>query len=281
MAANEDQIRIWNDKAGQNWTQLQQRMDANLSPIHAAVMAFANAQVGEAVLDIGCGTGTTTMALADAVGAHGQVKGVDISQAMLTLAKSRAVGRTNVSFDLADASAYPFAQQYDLLFSRFGVMFFDDPIAAFANLHRALKPGGRLAFVCWRTGAENLWATAPLAAAKPFLPEQPASDPYAPGPFAFADPQRLLSILSDVGFHDVETRKYDGVMPMGRDLDLTAEQTLQIGPLARAVGEADPDAATRAKIVEAARAAMSSFIDAEGEIAPPTACWLVSAKTAG
>ena len=278
MAANEDQIRIWNDKAGRNWTQLQARMDENLSRIHAAVMAFANAQAGEAVLDIGCGTGTTTLALADAVGASGSVTGVDISQPMLELAKSRAAGRANVRFELADASAYPFTQQYDLLFSRFGVMFFDDPIAAFANLHRALGPGGRLAFVCWRTAPENLWASAPLAAAKPFLPEQPAPDPNAPGPFAFADPQRLLSILSDVGFHDVETRKYDGVMPMGRDFDAAAEQTLQIGPLSRAVGEADPDAATRAEIVEAARAALATFANEEGEITPPTACWLVSAR---
>jgi SAM-dependent methyltransferase len=280
MTANEDQIRIWNDKAGQNWTQLQQRMDANLSPIHAAVMAFANAQVGEAVLDIGCGTGTTTLALADTVGASGSVLGVDVSRPMLELARSRAADRANVRFELADASAYPFTQQYELLFSRFGVMFFDDPIGAFANLHRALRPGGRLAFVCWRSGAQNLWATAPLAAAKPFLPEQPAPDPFAPGPFAFADPQRLLSILSDVGFHDVETRKYDGVMPMGRDLDAAAEQMLQIGPLARAVGDADPDAATRARIVDAARAALASFTDAEGEITPPTACWLVSARVA-
>jgi SAM-dependent methyltransferase len=278
MAANEDQIRIWNDKAGHNWTQLQARMDENLSRIHAAVMAFANAQAGEAVLDIGCGTGTTTLALADAVGASGSVLGVDISQPMLTLAKSRAAGRANVRFERADASAYPFTQQYDLLFSRFGVMFFDDPVTAFANLHRAVRPGGRLAFVCWRTAPENLWATAPLAAAKPFLPEQPPSDPYAPGPFAFADPQRLLSILSDVGFHDVQTRKHDDVMPMGRDLDVIAGQILQIGPLARAVGEADPDAATRAKIVEAARAALAKFADADGEITPPTACWLVSAR---
>jgi SAM-dependent methyltransferase len=276
MPANEDQIKFWNEKAGRDWTELQARMDANLSRIHAAIMAFADAQAGEAVLDIGCGTGTTTLALADAVGADGQVTGVDISCPMLELAKSRAEGRANVRFELADASACAFPQQYDLLFSRFGVMFFDDPIAAFANLHRALKPGGRLAFVCWRTAPENLWASAPLAAARPFLPEQPAPDPFAPGPFAFADPQRVLSILSDVGLHDVETRKYDGVMPMGRDLDVTAEQTLQIGPLSRAVGEAD--AATRAKIIDAARAALAAFANDEGEITPPTACWLVSAR---
>ncbi len=276
MTANEDQIKFWNEKAGRDWTELQTRMDTNLSHIHTAVMALAAPRPGEAVLDIGCGTGTTSLALADAVGPSGRVLGVDISEPMLTLAKSRGLGRANLGFELADASAYPFQPEYDLLFSRFGVMFFDDPIGAFANLRRALKPDGRLAFACWRTPPENPWASAPLAAARPFLPELPAPDPFAPGPFAFADPQRVLSILTDVGFHDVEARKYDGVMPMGRDLEVTAEQTLQIGPLSRAVGEADDT--TRARIVEAARGALAAFANAEGEVTPPTACWLVSAR---
>lgn len=276
MTANEDQIKFWNEKAGRDWTELQTRMDTNLSGAHAAIMAWAGARDGDAVLDIGCGTGTTSMALADAVGSTGRVFGVDISQPMLDLAKSRGAGRDNLVFERADASVQAFAPDYDLLFSRFGVMFFDDPIGAFANLHRAVKPGGRLAFVCWRTAPENPWASAPLAAARPLLPEQPAPDPYAPGPFAFSDPQRVLSILTDVGFHDVEIEKYDGVMPMGRDLDVTAEQTLQIGPLSRAVGEADP--ATRARIVEAARGALAAFANGDGEIAPPTACWLVRAR---
>jgi SAM-dependent methyltransferase len=276
MTANEDQIKFWNEKAGRDWTELQARMDKNLSRIHPAIMAWAGAQPGDAVLDIGCGTGTTSMALADAVGSTGRVFGVDVSQPMLTLARSRGAGRDNLVFELADASVQAFAPEYDLLFSRFGVMFFDDPIGAFANLHRAVKPGGRLAFICWRTPAENPWASAPLAAARPLLPELPVPDPYAPGPFAFSDSQRVLSILTDVGFHDVEIEKYDGVMPMGRDLDVTAEQTLQIGPLSRAVGEADP--ATRARIVEAARAALATFANADGEITPPTACWLVRAE---
>jgi SAM-dependent methyltransferase len=279
MTANEDQIKFWNEKAGRDWTQLQERMDRNLSRVHTAIMDFAAPKPGQAVLDIGCGTGTTSLALADAVGSTGRVFGVDISQPMLALAKSRAAGRDSLVFEMADASVQAFAPEYDLLFSRFGVMFFDDPITAFANLHRALKPGGRLAFVCWRTPAENPWASAPLAAARPFLPDMTPPDPNAPGPFAFSDPQRMLSILTDVGFHDVETKKYDGVMPMGRDLDVIAEQTLQIGPLSRAMGAADP--ATRVKIVEAARAALAKFAAPDGEIAPPVACWLVSARTAG
>ncbi|MFO1247746.1 MAG: methyltransferase domain-containing protein [Alphaproteobacteria bacterium] len=274
MPANEDQIKFWNEKAGQDWTMLQERMDANLAAIGDAVLAFAAARPGETVLDVGCGTGFTSLALARA---GAKVTGLDVSKPMLGLARSRAIqAGLDINFIEADASAYAFKPEYDLIFSRFGVMFFDDPIGAFANLHKALKPGGRLAFVCWRTAPENLWAFAPLAAAKPLLPEQPPPDPNAPGPFAFADPQRVLSILTDTGFHDVETRPYDGVMRMGTDIATIAAQTLQIGPLSRAVGEADD--ATKGKIVEAVRAAMEKFRTPDGEIAPPTACWLVSAR---
>lgn len=276
MTANEDQIKFWNEKAGQDWVVLQERMDANLAATGDAVLGFAAAKPGEMVLDVGCGTGATSLALARA---GAKVTGLDISKPMLDLARSRAIqAGLDISFIEADASAYAFQPEYDLIFSRFGVMFFDDPVGAFANLHKALKPGGRLAFICWRTPPENLWAFAPLAAAKPLLPELPPPDPNAPGPFAFADPQRIVSILTDVGFHNVETKKYDGVMRMGSDIATIAAQTLQLGPLSRAVGEADQD--TRAKIVDAVRGAMAKFKTPDGEIAPPTACWLVSAVKA-
>jgi SAM-dependent methyltransferase len=276
---NEDQIKFWNEKAGRDWVELQARMDTNLSNIHAAVLAAAAPQSGESVLDIGCGTGTTSLALADAVGPTGRVLGVDISEPMLTLAKSRGMDRDNLAFELADASVQAFTPDYDLLFSRFGVMFFDDPIGAFANLRRALKPTGRLAFVCWRTPQENPWASAPLTAARPLLPPQEAPDPNAPGPFAFADPQRITSILTDVGLHDVQIDRFDAPMPMGTDVNVIAAQTLQIGPLSRAAGEVDEPA--RARIVEAVRGALEVYRAPDGEIAPPVGCWLVHARREG
>lgn len=275
MPANQDQVDYWNGRAGQDWTALQERMDANLSAIHDALMPFAAPRAGEAVLDIGCGTGTTSMALADAVGPKGQVTGLDISREMLALAGQRGQGHANLSFAEADASHAPFQPEYDLLFSRFGVMFFDNPTAAFANLRKAMKPGGRIAFACWRTPPENLWASAPVAAAKPLLPDAPPPDPLAPGPFAFADPGRIKAILEEGGFKAVRIDKFDGVMDMGRDLDQAAAYTLRIGPLARAAAELD--AATKIRIAELVKEALGRFVLPDGTIAPPVACWLVGA----
>ena len=275
MPANEDQIKFWNDRAGRDWTELQERMDINLSGPGAAVMALAAPKPGEHVLDVGCGTGTTTMALADAVGPSGSVTGIDISVPMLGLAETRSKGRTNIQYRNADAAVEAFRPEYDLLFSRFGVMFFDDPQAAFANLRSAVKPGGRLAFVCWRTPPENPWASAPIRAAKPFLPETLPPDPLAPGPFAFADAGRTQGILERAGFSAVRIEKYDGVMNMGDDMDRVAALTLRLGPLQRLVGDAD--AAVQARIVDAVKRALAEFQTPDG-IAPPVACWLVGAN---
>jgi SAM-dependent methyltransferase len=276
VPANQDQVEFWNGRVGLEWTVLQERMDACLSAIHATLMDFAAPRAGEAVLDIGCGTGTTSMGLAYAVGPLGRVNGIDISRTMLELARRRGQGRANLTFMEADASQSSFKPEHDLLFSRFGVMFFDDPAAAFANIRMAAKPGGRIAFVCWRTPPENLWASAPVAAAKEFLPETPPPDPLAPGPFAFADAGRIEAILGAGGFRDIDIRKFDRGMDMGCDLDRAAALTLRVGPLARAAAELDD--ATKARIAHAVKVALARFERADGTIAPPVACWLVGAR---
>jgi SAM-dependent methyltransferase len=274
MPANEDQIKYWNEKAGPEWVEMQERMDGYLAAISEALLAFADVRPGMAVLDVGCGTGATSLALARA---GAVVTGADISRPMLEFARKRAQeAGLAIHFAEADASAFPFKPEFDLIISRFGVMFFDDPVAAFTNLRRALKPGGQLAFVCWRSPQENLWASAPVAAAKPLLPAQPPPDPLAPGPFAFASRERVADILARAGFAGIRIEPYDGVMSLGKDISFIAAQTLQIGPLSRMIGDADE--ATRARVIEAVRDAMTRFANAEGEITPPSACWLVAAK---
>jgi len=276
MASNEQQIEYWNGRAGRRWAAQQERIDWNLAEITEAVIPFARAKPGEHILDIGCGCGTATLMLARAVRPNGSVAGVDISAPMLAVARARAhSGQADIPFIEADASVYDFQPTFDLVFSRFGVMFFADPFAAFANIHKAVAPKGRLAFVCWRSMPDNMWAAAPFAAAKHLLPPQEAPDPHAPGPFAFADGARLTDILSRAGFHDVALTKFDGAMNMGDTPAEAANEALNIGPLARAAAELDD--AARAKILDVVATAMQKFAGPRG-IAPAAACWLVSAK---
>ncbi len=273
--ANAQQIEFWNGTVGQRWAKLQDRIDLLLNNITDALMPFAGAKAGERVLDIGCGTGTTTLRLGMSVIPGGSVAGVDISTPMLDVARARAQAmNAEIPFVQADASLHDFQPVFDLVFSRFGVMFFDDPVAAFKNIRKAMVPKGRLAFVCWRAFPENAWAFAPFSAAKHLLPEQPPADPTAPGPFAFADPERLRKILGDAGFANIRIEKLDTTANMGADLDQAAEEALNVGPLSRAA--TDLDEATRAKIREAVKGALASYRTPSG-ITPGVACWLVGA----
>jgi SAM-dependent methyltransferase len=273
-ADNSQQIEYWNGPTGQRWAAAQERLDFHLSAIHEALMPFAAAAPGVRVLDVGCGCGTTTFALAKSVAPNGKITGVDISVPMLALARSRSADR-RIEFIEADASVCEFPSVYDLIFSRFGVMFFSDPASAFANIRKAVAPGGRLAFVCWREPALNLWASAPMAAARDLLPPQEPMDPHAPGPFAFADGKRLMGILGSAGFREVRIENLDTVMKMGATVDEAAANAIEIGPLSRAA--ADLDEATRAKIRERVKASLTEFQTPQG-IMPPAACWLVAAK---
>lgn len=270
--ANAPQIEYWNGAVGERWAAFQETLDKALAEISRAALAFAAAKSGGRVLDIGCGCGTTTYALAKSVGPAGSVTGVDISKPMLAHARGRGAG---VNFMEADAATHLFHPTHDLVFSRFGVMFFADPAAAFANIRKAIKPQGRLAFVCWRDVRENLWASAPFAAARDLLPPQEPMDPLAPGPFAFADGGRLRGILETAGYRDIRIDKLDSTMNMGATLDEAADQTLRVGPLARAASGLD-DAALE-KIRDVVRDALAGFATPDG-IAPPAACWLVGAQ---
>jgi ubiquinone/menaquinone biosynthesis C-methylase UbiE len=277
--ANADQVAYWNESAGETWASLQDRLDRQLDGLGARAMAALAPQPGERVIDVGCGNGATSLALAQAVGPAGAVLGLDISRPMLAVARQRAAqaGLQQVEFREADAQTESLgAGGYDAVFSRFGVMFFADSAAAFANLRTALKPGGRLAFVCWRPLTENPWMTLPFAAAMkhlPALPEPP--DPNAPGPFAFADPERVRAILAAAGFSAVAIRPHDDGIG-GNGLDETVELALRVGPLGRALND-HPH--LRPVVVDDIRAALAPHLTADG-VKLPGAVWIVTAHNA-
>jgi SAM-dependent methyltransferase len=228
------------------------------------------------VLDIGCGGGTTALILRERVGPGGAVTGIDISEPNLALANARAhAGMADVAFLKADAATYEFEPAFDLAFSRFGVMFFDDPVAAFANLRKALVKTGRLVFVCWRTFKENDWSFEPYEAALDLLPPQEPTDPHAPGPFAFADDGRLGGILERAGYRGIRIKPLDTTVNMGATVDDALTDALTIGPLARAAAELDEDA--RDKIRTCIAPVIAKHQTPYGIVAP-AAVWLVTAK---
>jgi SAM-dependent methyltransferase len=278
-AANAAQIDYWNATAGPTWVAFQERLDRQIEPLGREAMARLAPVAGERVLDIGCGCGQTTLALAERVGASGTVIGADISAPMLAVARARplAAGAARPSFRECDAQIENLAEDvpggFDAAFSRFGVMFFADPAAAFANIRRALKPGGRLAFVCWRAFAENPWMNLPAAAAAPLLPPSPSPDPTAPGPFAFADAERVRGILGQAGFGSILIEAFDARIG-GGDVDQTVELAFKVGPLGAALREAPERAGA---VTEVVRAAIAPFATPDG-VKMPAAVWIVQAR---
>ncbi|NWH07622.1 MAG: methyltransferase domain-containing protein [Alphaproteobacteria bacterium] len=272
-----DQREYWNGDVGARWAAHYERTDRMLERISSALFAAAVPLPGEHVLDIGCGAGTTSLALARAVGAEGRVTGLDISEPMLAVARTRAAtAGLPITFTAADAaSADMTGLGADLLFSRFGVMFFDDPISAFANLRQAASAKGRLAFVCWAPAAENAWVMEPMLAALPFLPPQPEVPPGTPGPFAFADKDRTRAIITHAGYREVEIEPLRSSAYIGDDAKAAAAEMLQIGPLSRAVAGLDEE--TKVSILTAVEGRLRAHEGKDG-IALGAACWLVRAK---
>jgi SAM-dependent methyltransferase len=276
MTGNRAQIDYWNGPLGEKWAKYQAEMDRTLADSAEAALALAAAQPGERVLDIGCGAGGTTLLLAESVGSSGAATGVDVSQPMLKLARTRTEAK-NVHFLEADAAVFPFRPEFDLIFSRFGVMFFADPSAAFTNIHKGADGATRLALICWRAVAENEWASLPYKIAKPFLPEQPVADPNSPGPFALADAGRLHGILESAGFSEIQIEPFQGFMNLGHAPDRAAFQSTNLmGPTARALRNVDD--ATRARVMDAISEELAKTHDSGKEIRLGTACWLVSAR---
>ena len=277
---NAAQIAYWNDRAAMTWTSLQNRIDLMFTPLTTIALDAAAPVLGERVVDVGCGCGATVLALAGRVGPDGHVLGVDVSEPMTARAKQRIAeaGLSQAEVRVADASTFAFAPaSTDLLFSRFGVMFFADPTAAFANLRRAMRPKGRLLFAAWRDFADNSWFSVPVEAAKDLLPPSPPTEPDAPGPFAFANPDRVSALLGAAGWTDIGVTRHDmpiRLAPAGQVAE-AAEFVTRMGALARALGEAEPELRTR---VAAAVADVLRGYDSPAGICLGGSIWLVSAR---
>jgi ubiquinone/menaquinone biosynthesis C-methylase UbiE len=277
-AGNTDQIEFWNGPAGAGWAALNNRLDIMLRPLGLAAMDRDPPAPGEHVLDIGCGCGDSTQELSKRVAPDGTVTGVDVSSVMLARARERAGDDKRQRFLNHDAASHTFDTPFDRAFSRFGVMFFDDPPAAFTNLARALKPGAPISFVCWREVADNAWVKVPMGVMRRHI-EAPAEAPPsdAPGPFAFADGARVAAILEAAGFTDISIGAFDHTIQVGGPgtaLDAT-DFFMQQGPASRLLNDADE------AILSAIRA------DLAGELAPferdggvflGAGCWLVGAR---
>ncbi|MCX4093017.1 class I SAM-dependent methyltransferase [Nocardia sp. alder85J] len=268
------QATLWNGPAGEAWVAAQEVVDGALRPFRDLLVEEVVATSGQRVLDVGCGTADTTVAIARRLGASAHCVGVDISEPMLAGARARAEKcGVAVDFRRADAQTHPFEPgSFDTVVSRFGVMFFDRPVAAFTNLRRAADHGAQLRCIVWRGPADNPFMAAPERAAAPLLPDLPVPDLEAPGRFALADRDRTAAILTGGGWTDIDIRPIDVECRMP-EAELNGYLTRMgvVGNALRAVDEH-----TRDRVVGAVRAALDPFVHGD-EVRYPAGCWMLSA----
>lgn len=278
---NAEQIAEWNGAVGQRWVAMRQEVERVVVLFGTAALKVAAPLPRERVIDIGCGCGDTAIQIAEVVGPAGSVLGIDVSQPMLEVARSRGLSANlpQLSFREGDASSTDLPGDVDLLFSRFGVMFFSRPSAAFCHLRKSLRRGGRCIFVCWRTPRDNPWAMTPLSAARRALDiTPPPGDPEAPGPFAFADERRLRTILSDAGFSKIDLQRFDAAIFLGAAPRSAAEASVQMGPVARLVREVG---AERLPIVlDAIEDTLTPLAASNGNVNLNGSTWIVAATNA-
>ena len=274
---NAEQIAYWNGAGGEHWVNKQGMQDTVLAPFCDLLIEAASLKAGERVLDVGCGCGATTFALAGKVAPTGRVLGIDISAPMLARARELTPQGAGVAFVLADATVHAFEPAgFDLVASRFGVMFFAEPALSFANLRKALRPGGRVAFVCWRTPRDNPWLMLPLQAAYEHVPKMPQLGPEDPGPFSFASEERVQRILGEAGFTSVAFARHDVLLDVagGAGLDAAVKTALETGPASRALDGHPPE--TVAAATNSIRKALAPLV--KGNSVPLGASvWLVTA----
>ncbi len=269
--ANAAQAEFWNAQTGRNWVELQADLDGQLVEVTERLLAACDARPGERVLDVGCGAGKSTLALADRVGPEGAVTGLDLSEPLLARAEERRLegGYRNVRFRQGDAQDEALTPaSADLVASRFGMMFFADPVAAFANLAAALRPGGRMAFVAWAGPEHNPWFTLPQRAAVARLGPVEETPPEAPGPMAFRDPDRVTGLLAAAGLREAGAETVDLHLRNSGGLDAVLRLVASIGPVPRVLREKQGTPEDRAAILAHLRTELAPFVTAKGVSLP-------------
>ena len=277
---NADMLAFWNGQGGHIWVVRQAHTDITLAPMTEALIAFAAPRSGERVLDVGCGCGATTLDIARAVGPSGRVAALDISGPMLAEGQRRAKAAGIANIDWLEVDAATAALDgYDLLTSAFGVMFFGDPVDAFAHMRRAANPGARMALVCWRPLAENPWMEVPMNAVARHLPPRPKPVPHAPGMFAFADPGRVAEVLTAAGWAPPRFEKLDLDLDIaaGRGLEEAVVQSTQIGAVNSWLRNQPAEIVSAA--VASLREALTAHVDG-ASVRLPGAMWLISSAPA-
>lgn len=278
--SNADQLAFWNGPGGPIWVARQDHTDITLAPVSEALLALAAPRAGERVADVGCGCGVSTLELARAVGPAGHVAALDISAPMLAEGRARAeaAGIANIDWQQGDAATAAL-DAFDLLVSNFGMMFFGDPVAAFAHMRRAASPGARMAFVCWRPLAENPWMEVPMQAVSRHLPPRPKADPRAPGMFALADPRRIFEVLTAAGWAPPRVDKLDLDLDIaaGRGLEEAVVQSTQIGAVNSWLRGQPAEVVAAA--IASIREALAAHLDG-AHVRLPGAMWLVRGASA-
>jgi len=269
------QTKLWNGPAGRAWVDTQQALDQMFQPFEELLVEAVSVRSRGHVLDVGCGTGSTTLAIARRLAGQGRCTGIDISEPMIRAAWVRAEREhTPASFICANAQTHGFAPAgFDMIVSRFGVMFFDDPVRAFANLRRAASDDVELRFIAWRSAAENPFMTTAERAATPLLPQLPARRPDAPGQFAFADRRRVQRILEEGGWAEIDVRQIDVACTLP-EKELVPYLS-RLGPVGLALHAADDR--SRSQVIAAVRAAFEPYVHAD-EVRFTAACWMVGAR---
>lgn len=268
------QADYWNDDGGRRWLCNLDRLEVMLAPMGDALLARAAIRPGDRVLDVGCGGGKLAARLAAATGTQGSVLGVDVSAMLIERAQHDYGTTPGLTLRLADAASAPLGNaRFTLVLSRFGVMFFADPVAAFTHLARAMQAGGRMAFLCWQGRDRNPWMYGPAAAAFEHVPAPPPPAPDDPGPFCFGDPDRVRGILAAAGLVKIVIEPLTGTLQMG-----TVEHALEfvstMGPAAQPLAEAGAEARARAL---AAMGAVLAAHDTPQGVQMPCATWIVTA----